>query len=78
MATYTGKKAPDWENQERHNGKFGLKGDEPMSRKVTGCRLPLRIEENLTDYFEGKDKSAKSDWLRKVISEAVERELNNG
>jgi hypothetical protein len=73
----SGKSAPDWETQPRHGGQFGLKGNEPMSKKVTGCRLPQRIEDIISEYFEGKDKSAKSDWLRKIISDAVVRELSH-
>lgn len=71
--------APDWETQgHREKGGFAPKGDIPLSKKSVGCRVPVTVEEVINQYFEGKPKSSKSDWLRKVISEAVERELING
>jgi hypothetical protein len=60
---------------ERDQGRFIPKGDESMSTKTVGCRIPVEIESILNEYFADKEKSAKSEWLRRVISEAVKKEL---
>jgi hypothetical protein len=68
----SGRIPPDWENQERNElGQFGLKGDEPMSKKVTGVRLPVRV----TDAINTLGKAEKSEWLRRILTEAAEKEL---
>jgi predicted DNA-binding protein len=60
---------------ERDQGRFTSNREKPLSKKNTCCRLPVEIEEKLTQFFADKDKTAKNDWLRRVISEAVENEL---
>lgn len=67
---------PDWENQgHKKHGGFAPKGDIPLSKKSVGCRVPVDIEKIIEEYFKGKPKSSRSDWLRKVIQEAVEKDL---
>lgn len=70
----SGRAAPDWENQKRTDlGQFGLKGDEPMSKKVTSVRLPQRIEDAIAQLPQ-KDRP---EFLRRAITEVAERELLN-
>lgn len=53
--------------------RFKQKFDKPLSRRTTGVRLPVDIEEAL-HALPSVERTA---WLRKVIAEAVERELIN-
>lgn len=48
--------------------------DTPLERKVTGVKLPVVIGEAVR-ALPPEERSA---WLRRVISEAVERELLGG
>ncbi|WP_416669060.1 hypothetical protein [Egbenema bharatensis] len=55
--------------QRSEGGTFTQVGDEPLSKKVIGIRLPesvYAIVHNLPD---------RTEWLRRVITEAVQREL---
>ena len=45
--------------------------DEPLSNRVQGIRLPKRIDV-LVESLSGYERAA---WLRRVITEAAEREL---
>ncbi len=56
-----------------HLTRFEQKFDKPLSRRTTGVRLPVEIEEAL-HTLPSIERTA---WLRKVIAEAVERELLN-
>ncbi len=48
--------------------------DAPLERKVTGVKLPVIIGEAVRS-LPPEERSA---WLRRVISEAVEKELLGG
>jgi hypothetical protein len=55
--------------QRSEGGTFTQIGDEPLSKKVIGVRLPesiYAIVHNLPD---------RTEWLRRVITEAAQREL---
>jgi hypothetical protein len=55
--------------QRSEGGTFTQVGDEPLSKKVIGVRLPesiYAIVHNLPD---------RTEWLRRVITEAAQREL---
>lgn len=56
-------------SQPREKGKFIIQGDEPLSKQVTGVRLP----ESLHEWVHQQPN--KTEWLRRVISEAAKREL---
>lgn len=56
-------------NQRSQGGTFTQVGDEPLSKQVIGIRLPESVHAviyNLPD---------RTEWLRRVIVEAAEREL---
>ena len=46
-------------------------GDEPLSSRVQGIRLPKKIDKILVSM----SSSERAAWLRRVITEAAEREL---
>ena len=55
--------------QKSQGGTFTQVGDEPLSKQVVGVRLPESIHalvQNLPN---------RTEWLRRVIIEAVQREL---
>lgn len=56
-----------------HLTRFKPTTDKPLSRRTTGVRLPVDVEEAL-QVLPASERTA---WLRKVIAEAVERELMN-
>lgn len=51
-------------------GRFTQLGDEPLSKKVRGVRLPIPVDEAL----EKMDSSQRAKWLRKVITDAAIRD----
>jgi hypothetical protein len=53
--------------------RFKKTTDVELDTKVTGVRLPVTISEAIRSMPD-KERSA---WLRKVITEAVEKELLN-
>ena len=70
-----GKKAPpesSLQQQGRTNlGTFGGKYDEPLAKKMTGARLPVWATEKVDQLPN------KTEWVRKVLLEAIERELKD-
>jgi hypothetical protein len=58
-------------NQKSQAGTFTQVGDEPLSKQVIGVRLPKSVHETVYNLPN------RSDWLRRVIVEAVRRELTN-
>jgi hypothetical protein len=59
--------------QQKHNqlGHFTPLGQEPLSSKVWGIRLPLDVD----SYLETMPASERSIWLRKVICTAVREQI---
>lgn len=55
-----------WERTEL--GQFAPIGDEPLDKKVLGVRLPQSYSDRV------KVLPDKSEWLRRVICEAIDRE----
>lgn len=60
------------ERQPRDEGRFSQTGSEPLSKRVRGVRLPQSIDDAIENHLAQSDQS---EWLRKVITEAAEREL---
>lgn len=58
-------------SQPRIQGKFATINEEPLSRKVTGVRLPISLHQWVND------KPNRTDWVRKVIVEAARKEMQN-
>lgn len=58
------------EQRKDYATRFQVKGDEPLGKPVC-VALPLEVDEAVRSL---PDRSA---WLRRVISEAAERELLN-
>ena len=52
--------------------RFKQVSDAPVDKVVTGVRMPLEVGERLCDRAV---PSKRSEWLRRVISEAAKREL---
>ncbi|VEP14882.1 hypothetical protein H1P_2960011 [Hyella patelloides LEGE 07179] len=59
------------QSQPRERGKFAPIGDEPLSKKVTGVRLPVSIHQWV------HDKPNYTEWVRKAIADAAEKEMKN-
>ncbi len=57
--------------QSHVNGRFAVAGDEPLSKKVIGIRLPVSVYELL----EPMPATERTEWLRRVISAAAIAEL---
>ena len=59
--------------KQKHNelGQFTTVGNVPMSKKVTGVRLP----QDVTDALDQLPSEKRVDFLRKVISDAVREKL---
>jgi hypothetical protein len=55
--------------QKSRQGTFTQIGDEPLSKQVIGVRLPESIYEAVHNLPN------RAEWLRRVISEAAQREL---
>ena len=55
----------------RDKGKFIVKGKEPLSKQVIGIRLPVSLHKIVYQ------QPNRTEWLRKVIAEAVEKEREN-
>lgn len=53
-------------------GRFTTLGDQPLSSKVRGVRLP----EDVDQYIESMPEAERSKWMRKVLTEAVHKELD--
>lgn len=53
--------------------RFKSTSDKPLSRRTTGVRLPVDVEEVLQTL----PSAERTAWLRKVIAEAADRELLN-
>lgn len=49
-------------------------GDMPLSKKVTGVRLPIDVQQAISAL----PKQEKITWLRRVISDAARTELIEG
>lgn len=60
------------QTQEFKAKQFRVLGDEPLA-KVRGIRLPQSVDAAI----EALPANERSAWLRRVISEAAERELMN-
>lgn len=58
--------------QKSQGGTFTQVGDEPLSKQVLGVRLPESV------YDAVRNLPNRTEWLRRVISEAAQRELMNG
>lgn len=58
-------------NQQSSGGTFTQIGEEPLSKQVIGIRLPESIHALVATLPE------RSEWLRRVIVEAAQRELLN-
>lgn len=75
MSKGTGKKAPPESSLQKQGrtelGTFAGKYDEPLSKKMTGARLPVWATEKVDQLPN------KTEWVRKVLVEAVERELTD-
>ncbi|MBD3883096.1 hypothetical protein IFO70_15130 [Phormidium tenue FACHB-886] len=56
-------------NQKSEGGTFTPIGAEPLSKQVIGVRLPESIYELVYKLPN------RAEWLRRVISEAAQREL---
>lgn len=59
------------ETQPRAEGKFAPLGPEPLAQ-VRGIRLPQSVDEVIEAHLP---KSEQTAWFRRVITEAVQREL---
>jgi len=59
--------------QQSKGGTFTQIGDQPLSRKVRGVRLPLDVDAAI----EALPSENRSNWLRRAIVEAARRELMN-
>lgn len=57
--------------QKSQGGTFTQVGDEPLSKRVIGVRLPESVYEVVHRLPD------RTEWLRRVISEAAQRELMN-
>jgi len=57
--------------QKSQGGTFTQVGDEPLSKQVIGVRLPESVYEAVHNLPN------RTEWLRRVISEAAQRELMN-
>lgn len=55
--------------QKSQGGTFTQVGDEPLSKQVVGVRLPESIHAMVQTLPH------RTEWLRRVITEAVQREL---
>ncbi len=51
--------------------RFKQVAEQPLDKKITGVRLPADIGE----IVRSLPNSQRSEWLRRVISEAAKREL---
>jgi hypothetical protein len=58
-------------NQKSQGGTFTPIGAEPLSKQVIGIRLPNSIHELVYKLPN------RAEWLRRVISEAAQKELAN-
>lgn len=56
-------------NQRSEGGIFTQVGDEPLSKQVIGIRLPESIHARVYQLPN------RTEWLRRVIIEAAQREL---
>ena len=54
--------------------RFKQANDAPLDKAVTGVRLPMEVGE----LVRSLPPSKRSEWLRRVISEAAKRELAQG
>ena len=52
-------------------GRFTTLGDQSLSSKVRGVRLPADVDR----FIEDMPKSDRPEWMRKVLSDAARREL---
>lgn len=52
-------------------GRFTVLGDQPLSSKVRGVRLPTDVDQ----YLEEMSSSERPAWMRKVLTEAVRKEV---
>jgi hypothetical protein len=57
--------------QKSRGGTFTLVGDEPLAKQVVGIRLPQSVHQLVYPLPN------RSEWLRRVITEAAQRELLN-
>lgn len=57
--------------QQSKGGTFTQIGDQPLSRKVRGVRLPIDIDAAI----EAMPSEQRSEWLRRIICEAAKRDL---
>lgn len=55
-------------------GRFTVIGDQPLSSKVRGVRLPTDVDQ----YLEEMSSSERPDWMRRVLTEAVRKEIEGG
>lgn len=55
--------------QKSQGGTFTQVGDEPLSKQVVGVRLPESIHALVQTLPD------RTEWLRRVITEAAQREL---
>lgn len=51
-------------------GRFATLGDQPLSDKVRGVRLPVDVDQ----YIESMPQEERSKWMRKVLTEAAHKE----
>ncbi len=63
------------DTQPRQEGKFAPLGPEPLAKKVRGIRLPQSVDEVIEAHLPESERAA---WFRRVITEAVQRELTSG
>lgn len=63
------------DKQPREEGRFAPIGSERLSKRVRGVRLPQSIDEAIEEHLP---QSEQAEWLRRIISEAVQRELISG
>ncbi|MFY7883518.1 MAG: hypothetical protein ACOVOV_01595 [Dolichospermum sp.] len=59
--------APDIDWERSDTGQFAPIGDEPLDKQVIGVRLPQSYSDRV------KALPGKSEWLRRIICEAVDR-----
>ena len=57
--------------QTRNQGKFGIKGQEPLGKKVVGFRLPESIDKKL-ELIAQEQNLSKNELAKQILIQALE------
>ena len=61
----------NYELQPRFDGKFGVKGNEPLAKKVIGFRLPESLDQKL-ELMSQQQNLSKNELAKQLLSEILQ------